>query len=1137
MTMISTDATRIDQFAIYGHYLWAAPVQLIVGIALLIHTLGYSALVGLGVLIIGMPIQGTFAYIMMQQRQKGVKITDARVRLTTEVLQGIRLLKFYAWEDFYTEQISNLRKGELETIKKSTIVSSALVALVSFIPLVASILSFITYSLTGHTLDVATIFVSLQFFNIIRAPMIILPFVLSGLSEVFVAFQRLSTFFVAEEQPEPPTIDFGSRDAIRVEHASFSWDTVIGLKEKLDKDKEAKEKMEADKKKEKEKKTKTKKSGKKGGKEKEDPALPLTTADAPALAEDETKREEPFKLRDLNMTIPKGGFVAIIGQVGSGKSSILQGLLGEMKKTEGQITFGGTVGYVSQTPWIKNATIRDNITGGNMDESRLREVIAACSLERDIRSLTDGLDTEIGEKGINLSGGQKARVSLARAAYTSSDIVLLDDPLSAVDSYVGKEILERCILNGPFANRTRVLVTHALHVLDKTDYIYVIDDGVIQEEGSYQHLRENGPIFSRLINEYGQRSGPTVQKAKIEVKDTTSKPEENDKLAEVLMQAEERNTGAVTWGTYTNYFRHAGSVAWVPVLLFLLVLTQSSEVGNNLVLGFWTSLSIEGFDNGEYMALYAGLGTAQAVFTYIISYAVAIIGVRASYSMFRTALSRVLHSPNSFFDTTPMGRILSRLSKDQDTLDAELPMNLLHFMFIFASVFGTMGLVFYTVPLVGIMFGPTALLYYAMSVFYRRTSVEIKRLDSLSRSAFYSSYSETLTGLATVRAYRHESKALRDAETKLDRENRAYYLTVALQRWLAVRLDVFSNILVLGIGLAAANNRTTLNPAKIGVVLTYALSSHLITSFATNEQNMNAVERLLVYTSLTPEKDEEAREPPASWPSNGEITFSNVNFAYREGLPLVLKDVTFHITSGEKIGLVGRTGAGKSSIIQALFRISQLGAGSIEIDGQNINAVSLQRLRTGMALVPQDSTLFLGTLRENLDPLHTRTDAELISAMRRSGLLPSDKNGDVTDTRFSLDTTVGDEGSNFSAGEKQLIALCRALVRQSRILVLDEATSNVDVETDSKLQQAIKTEFADATILCVAHRLNTIAHYDRILVMDDGKLVEFDSVLELFDKETSIFRSLCDEANLKREDILRIREAYGQESYDPYAIT
>ncbi|KAL0574913.1 hypothetical protein V5O48_007057 [Marasmius crinis-equi] len=1160
MTMISTDATRVDHFAI----LWSCPVELIVGIGLLIKTLGYSALVGLGVLILGLPVQGIFAVIMMKQRQKGVKITDARVRLTQEVFQGIRLLKYYAWEDFYTEQIAKLRRGELATIKKSSIAQSGLVACISFIPLVASILSFITYSLTGHDLTVATIFTALQFFNIIRTPMVMLPLVLSGLSEYIVAVKRLSTFLVAEERPEPPAIDFQCKHAIRVEDASFTWDSVIGLEAKLDKKEKEKEEVAKREKDEKEKKEKEKKAkkGKKKKKpgtdeeEKEDPSLPTTTADLSETAEDEKPAQEPFQLKNINMTVPRGAFVAIVGQIGSGKailrklkvflqSSILQGLLGEMKKTHGRIVYGGTVAYVSQAPWIKNATIRDNITGGDLDEIRLKQTIAACSLERDIKSLTDGLNTEIGEKGINLSGGQKARVSLARAAYATSDIVLLDDPLSAVDSYVGKEILENCILSGPFASRTRVLVTHALHVLDKTDYIYVVEDGCIKEEGSYQDLLQNGPTFSRLINEYGKQETDALAPGKIKpvANDPDSKEEVSDKVAEVLMQDEERNTGAVTWATYGNYFRHAGSIAWAPFILFLLALTQSSEVGNNLTLGFWTSLSIKGFDNGDYMALYAGFGAAQALFTYIISYAVAIIGVHASFSMFRAALNSVLRSPVSFFDTTPMGRILSRLSKDQDTLDAVLPMNTLSFIFVAASVLGTMGLVFYTIPLVGIMFGPTALLYYAMSIFYRRTSVEIKRLDSLSRSAFYSSYSETLTGLATIRAYRHESKALDDAETKLDQENRAYYITVALQRWLAVRLDLFSNILILGIGLAAANNRTTLNPAKIGVVLTYALSltevfSHLITTFAANEQNMNAVERLLVYTTLPPEKDEKAQEPPAEWPSQGEIEFKNVDFAYREGLPLVLKNVSFRIKSGEKIGVVGRTGAGKSSIIQALFRISQLNAGSIEIDSQDINAVSLQRLRTGIALVPQDSTLFLGTLRENLDPLHTRTDAELISAMRRSWLLPSDRSGDnVGDSRFSLDSTVGDEGSNFSAGEKQLVALCRALVRQSRILVLDEATSNVDVETDTKLQQAIKSEFADSTILCVAHRLNTIdfrpltarqAHYDRIMVMDDGKLAEFDGVLELFDNESSIFRSLCDEASLGREDILKIREVYGQ---------
>ncbi|KAG7091281.1 hypothetical protein E1B28_010329 [Marasmius oreades] len=824
MTMISTDATRLDHFAIYGHSLWIAPIQIIIGIALLIANLGYSALVGLGVLIFGMPIQGIFAYIMMQQRQKGVKITDARVRLTTEVLQGIRLLKFYGWEDFYVNQISKLRKGELDTIRKSAIAQSGLVACISFIPLVASILSFITYSLSGHDLNVATIFTALQFFNIIRTPLIMLPLILSGLAEFIVAVQRISAFLTAEELAEPPTVDYESKDAIRVENANFTWDAVVGLEEKLDKKDKEKESKSA-----KTDKKKAKKSRKaKGNDAEESSGLPTTTDNITAsdALQGDAHAQEPFQLKNINMSVPKGSFVAIVGQIGSGKSSILNALIGEMKKTKGQVTFGGTVAYVSQTPWIKNATVRENITDGTVDETRLNHIIKACSLERDIDSLPRGLDTDIGEKGINLSGGQKARVSLARTAYAQSDIVLLDDPLSAVDSYVGKELLENCLLNGPLANRTRVLVTHALHVLDKTDYIYVVEEGILVEEGSYQHLLDNGPIFSRLINEYGQQdsAGTKTGRVKQTTLDTILKDPKDNKLAEALMQEEERMTGSVTWATYTRYIRHAGSILWAPIILALLALSQASEVGNNLTLGFWTSMSIKGFDNGQYMGLYSGFGAGQAVFTFIVSYIVAIQGVNASYSMFTKALRNVLRSPVSFFDTTPMGRILSRLSKDQDTLDTALPMNLMTFLFIVAAVFGTVGLVFYTIPLLGIMFAPTIVVYYVMSVFYRRTSVEIKRLDSLARSAFYSSYSETLTGLATVRAYKHQAKALKDAEQKLDRENRAYYLTVTMQRWLAVRLDVFSNILLLGIALGASDNRTTLNPAKVGVVLTYALS-------------------------------------------------------------------------------------------------------------------------------------------------------------------------------------------------------------------------------------------------------------------------------------------------------------------------
>ncbi|KAI3614331.1 abc transporter [Moniliophthora roreri] len=1064
MTMISSDATRLDQFVMYAHNVWIAPVQLIVGIALLIANLGYSALVGLGVLIFGLPIQGIFAFIIYQQRNKGVKITDTRIRLTTEVLQGIRLLKYYAWEDFYTDQIAALRKGELETNKNSTIAQSALIACVQFLPLLASVLSFITYSLSGHDLSVATIFTSLQFFNIIRIPLIMLPFVLSGLSEFIVALRRIGLFLKAEERADPPTIDFGSKYAVHIDNGSFSWDTAEGAEKKQEDEGSKKDAANSSSKKGKGQKKE----------EKENTILPVSTSadntepDKSTINSSE-KEKAPFQLTNINLTIPRGSFVAIVGRVGSGKSSLLQAMLGEIKKIHGRCVFGGTLAYVPQMSWIRNATMKENIAGEDVNEQRFQDVLRACSLERDVQLLPHGVNTEIGEKGINLSGGQKARVCLARAAYSSADIVLLDDPLSAVDSYVGRAILENCFLSGPLSDRTRILVTHALHVLDKADYIYVMEDGTIKEEGTYQDLIQNGPSFSRLINEYGQRNIETRTGRNEQRKVDSEKDDGSNQVRDALMQAEERSTGAVTWSTYSRYLRHAGSVAWAPVVLGLLAVAQAAEVGNNLFLGFWTSRSIEGFRQGDYIALYASLGAAQAIFTFIVSYCVAIIGINASFSMFRAALSRVLKSPVAFFDTTPMGRVLSRLSKDQDTLDTLLPFNMLQ--------------------------------------------------------------AETLTGLTTVRAYGDEGRAVRDAECKLDAEMRAYYLTVTLQRWLAMRLDLFASILIWGIVVAAARERTSVDPSKIGVVITYALSitgtfSEMVNAFAQNEQNMNAAERLLVYTSLAPEKDDgNAKNLSTNWPSEGGVVFKDVEFAYRDGLPLVLKGITFHVKSGEKIGIVGRTGAGKSSIIQALFRIAGLNGGSIEIDGVNISDVPLDILRQRIALVPQDSTLFLGTLRENLDPLKTRTDAELISAMQRAWLISDDES---KESKFNLDSAVGDEGSNFSAGEKQLVALCRALVKQSRIIVLDEATSNVDAETDAKLQRTIQTEFAASTILCIAHRLNTIAHYDRVLVMDDGKVAEYGSVMELFDTPHSMFRTLCDEADLKREDIARIREAHGR---------
>ncbi|KAJ7036806.1 multidrug resistance-associated ABC transporter [Mycena alexandri] len=1126
-TIISTDSARLDRFSQFGHNMWVAPIQIVIGVGLLIGNLGYSALVGLGVLLIGFPLQTLLVKVMFTQRKKGVKITDTRVRLSNEVLQGIRLIKYYAWERFYTHQISALRTREIATVRKTAIARAALIALVTLIPVLASVLSFITYALSGHDLNVAIIFSSLQFFNIIRAPLIFLPFVLGALSDALVAFKRIGSFLLAEELPDPYEIDTARTNAVDLD-ASFTWETAGkvdakfgpgagGKKEKAIAKAAAKANAKAN----------AKAKGKKGE------VLPMSEKGTPGTmtpAED----EKPFELKDLKLSVPKGSFVAIVGKVGSGKSSILQAMIGEMRRTSGTVVFGGTIAYVPQSAWIRNASLRQNVLfGQEEDEAKFRKIIRACSLEHDLEVLPHGEETEIGERGINLSGGQKARVSLARAAYSTSDIILLDDPLSAVDSFVGKAILEDCILHGPLADRTRILVTHALHVLDKADYIYVMDNGTIKEEGTYETLMKEGVVFSRLMEDYGNldEEEAVVKGEKAPVVADEKEEVDLKKGQVALMQTEERMTGAVSFETYGKYLKFAGGLAWAPVILLLLTLGQGAQVGNNLFLGFWTANSIKGFHQGDYMAVYAALGLAQAFFSFLTSFGFAIASLAASLNLFKAALAHILRSPSSFFDTTPMGRILSRLVKDQDTLDNELSLTLMQLLTSLSSVLGTVALVFYTFPLLGIIFAPMAIMYYLVALYYRRSSVETKRLDSLMRSALYASYTETLTGLSTIRAYRNQDQAIVEAEYGLDLENRAYFMTITLQLWLGLRLDVFGNILIFGIALFAAGFRNTVSPSKIGVVLSYTLSitqvfSQMVSFFATNEQNMNSVERIITYAELPAEGDPTTpNDPPSSWPERGEVKFKNVEMAYREGLPLVLKGCSFDVRPGEKVGIVGRTGAGKSSLLQALFRMVELQSGSIEIDGHNIAEVGLDVLRGRLALVPQDSVLFLGTLRENLDPEGSKTDSELLSVLQRAWLLPGEGEAPdpVADSKFSLNSTIGDEGSNYSAGEKQLLALCRALVKNSSIIVLDEATSSVDVETDAKLQRTIRTEFATATLLCIAHRLNTIAYYDRILVMDQGQVAEFDTVLNLFDKEDSIFRSLCNEANLQRPDILKIR--------------
>ncbi|CAE6393728.1 unnamed protein product [Rhizoctonia solani] len=1141
-TMISADCTRLDMAAGFFHIVWTGPIEIIIGIALLIHNLGYSALVGLGVLIFGIPVQAVMVHRMIQARRSTVQLTDKRVRLLQEILQGIRVLVLFGWQGHYGEKVLGFRKRELTRIRKIALYRATIISTITFIPILAATLSFITYALTGHDLNAAVIFSSLQLFNIIRMPLVFVPLVASSCGDAYVALGRISKFLTSEELQDEFEVQPENKCAVDI-RGTFTWErggapqdsapkkgkkaTAAAKAAAAEAPKPTKEELAKKKADDKEKKAKEKDKKKR---EKERLAKKRKGIDPNDSSDEEEHGPEPFRLVDVDLQIPRGAFVGIVGKIGSGKSSLLQAMTGEMRRVAGKVILGGTTAYAPQQAWIQNMTLRQNVTFGRSDvQDQFSQVVYACALRPDIEMLHDGERTEIGERGVNLSGGQKARINLARVAYFGPDIAFLDDPLSAVDSHVSKHILENCLLSGPLADKTRILVTHQLHVLPYVDEVIFMDNGRIVERGRYSDLVAAGGQFSQLVAEYGVAEQAESKK---EGEDTTAtakddRANEKDTPATKLMQGDERNTGAVGWDAYTSYIRAAGGLSWMPFLALLLSLAQTANVLSTLFLGFWTS-NHWGLPQGAYMGIYAGLGFATAIFSFMGSFAFAWAGFTASLNLFTGALGGVLGSPMKFFDTTPIGAIIARLSKDIDTLDANLPQAWFQLLSNAFSILGTVALVFYTYAWLGIMFPPLFLLYWYFSMFYRRTSIEVKRLDSILRSLLYAAFSEALTGLSTIRAYREQPRFVKVSERQIDVENKAYFMTIACQRYLGVRLDFLGNLLILGIGLIAVGFRTSADPSKLGVVLTYALTitqtfSQMVTQLAQVEQDMNTVERIVHYRNLEQEPPAKLPDdPPQEWPQQGGIDFRNVALRYRDGLPLVLDGLTFDVKPGERVGIVGRTGAGKSSLLTALFRVAPLSGGTIEIDGVNIEKVGIETLRHRLSIIPQDAVLFEGTLRENIDPLKTRTDEHLYSALRRVKLLGPGSGPPPKDSKLHLDNEVRDD--SFSAGERQLLALCRALIKdQCKILILDEATSSVDVDTDSMVQQMIQRDFHGKTLLCIAHRLNTIAFYDRVLVMDKGRLKEYDTPLNLFDNPDSQFRAMCDKAGLSRADIVKIR--------------
>ncbi|KAK4241442.1 P-loop containing nucleoside triphosphate hydrolase protein [Achaetomium macrosporum] len=1122
VNLMSVDTYRIDQAFGLFHIIWTAPVSLVITLALLLVNLTYSALAGFALLVLGMPLLSEAVKRLFARRKAINKITDQRVSLTQEILQSIRFVKFFGWENSFLERLDDFRKREISAIQVVLAIRNLIMAIGLSLPIFASMLSFITYSLTHHNLAPAEVFSSLALFNGLRMPLNMLPLVIGQVTDAWSSLSRIQEYLLAEEREEEAVYKPDAPNAVEMHNASFTWErtptqdpegTVAGPTKGK-----------------KEKASKTKPG-------KHDSSAADSSEEASTLVEE----REPFKLEDLNFEIGRTELVAVIGTVGSGKTSLLAALAGDMRKTNGEVILGASRAFCPQYAWIQNATVRQNILfGKEMDKEWYAEVIKACALQPDLDMLPNNDMTEIGERGITISGGQKQRLNIARAIYFDADIVLMDDPLSAVDAHVGRHIFDNAIL-GLLKDKCRILATHQLWVLSRCDRIIWMEGGKIQAIDTFDNLMKNSEEFQQLMET------TAIEEKKDEAQTTTltgnDSPTKNKKSKGGLMQQEERAVSSVPWSVYASYIRASGSILNAPIVLALLILSQGANIVTSLWLSWWTSDKF-GYPMGTYIGVYAGLGATQAMMMFAFMVSLSIYGTAASKGMLRKAIARVLRAPMSFFDTTPLGRITNRFSRDVDVMDNNLTDAMRMYFFSVGSIIAVFALIIAFFYYFAIALVPLFIIFILATSYYRASAREVKRIESILRSGMFAKFSEGLSGIACIRAYGLQDRFVADIRKAIDDMDSAYFLTYSNQRWLSVRLDMIGNCLVFTTGILVVTSRFSVNPSIGGLVLSYILSivqmiQFTVRQLAEVENGMNSVERLQYYgTQLEEEAPLKTIEVRKTWPEKGEIIFDNVEMRYRAGLPLVLQGLSMHIRGGERIGIVGRTGAGKSSIMSTLFRLVELSGGHITIDGIDISTIGLQDLRSRLAIIPQDPTLFRGTVRSNLDPFGEHNDLELWSALRQAGLVPADagpttaeqaadgaNNNNNKDTaRIHLDSIVEEDGLNFSLGQRQLMALARALVRGSQIIVCDEATSSVDMETDDKIQATIATGFRGKTLLCIAHRLRTIIGYDRICVMDQGRIAEMGPPLELWRMQGGIFRGMCDRSGIRAEDIHGARE-------------
>ncbi|KAI8811652.1 P-loop containing nucleoside triphosphate hydrolase protein [Cladochytrium replicatum] len=1146
--LVATDCSRIEMAILQFHFTWTFIWQFSLTVGLLIYVIGPSSLVGIGVLLFMVPIQMQLIKVLMVLRKRIAGITDERLKVIQEILGGIRVIKFFAWEDSFLGRVWKLRQNEMKNVINSSFIRALIQSLGFSIPALSSAIVFLVYGATSSVFSPVAIFSALSLINQLRQPVMWIPMMAASVADGKVGFDRLQEFFMAPEVEFEAKVDQHAKNAVTIENGTFEWETAPPESESS-KDEPAPE-IEA---------AKVKYTGVPAAEnERHSSEVSVSTVRPPAL-------------RSIEIEIPHGSLCAIVGPVGSGKSSLLSAMIGEMKRISGDVTFSSSVGYCSQQAWIVNASVRENILFGRpFDKERYSRVVAACALKRDLDILSDGDATEIGERGISLSGGQKQRVSLARLLYSNTDIVLLDDCLSAVDAHVGRWIMEKAIC-GELSTKTRLFVTHQLHFLPKCDQVIVMKDGEIAEQGTYQGLMQAGGELRRLMTLYGGIDEAGMASSEEEVLDPFSgkaadqltnyesehpdsvEPISEGELADALpaernsekkpagignffnlnlrefrtrdqVVREERMRGNISGAVYMTYANSMGTPVFLVGVFILLLGTQATRLANDIWLVEWSRNALPWLQTGQYMGIFAGLGVLQALALLAYSIALAVAGNRAARTIHESVLNRVIRAPVKFFDTNPIGRIAGRFSKDVDYVDNSLADSIRLLLYSVFTMFATFGLVaYFTTGWFLLALVPLLLIYYYVQTIYRANSREIKRLESLTRGPLYAHITESMNGYATIRAYGEQKRFIQKTDDLADINGSPAYLQFVGQRWLQYRLELIGNALVTALALYIAANRNAINSASVGLTLSYLLQvtsllNMAIFQAAEMEIQIQAVERLAYYLELEVEAPAiiPDKRPPAEWPTEGHVKFDSLEMRYSEDLPLVLKGISVEISPKEKIGIVGRTGSGKSSMMLTLFRIVEASGGRILIDDVDVSTIGLKDLRGKISIIPQDPILFSGTIRSNLDPFEEYNDDQLWKVLERSGLKPS-----VNAMDGKLDAVCFEGGENLSVGMRQLLCLARAMLKRPKVLLLDECTASVDLETDEMIQKALREDFSESTVLTIAHRLNTVIDYDKVLVLDMGTVKEFDTPKTLLQRPDGFFNSMVDETGPVNSALLR----------------